>query len=171
LIITHNLESAITTIGEKTDIYYILTYVPHNPSKAGKIRIEVKDKRYKLFYDDNIRADYIEAYLKEKESKITMIGIKDAGFEKENLFFRLEGIMLKEINGEKKGNINIHILVKDEENRTVYDKSKTIYPDNNKVNINIKMDWLKKGNYNIVVEAYDLLTGKSTLEYLSTYAK
>jgi hypothetical protein len=88
LIITHNLESAITTIGEKTDIYYILTYVPHNPSKAGKIKIEVKNKKYKLFYDDNIRADYIEAYLKEKESKITTIGIKDAGFEKSNLFFR-----------------------------------------------------------------------------------
>lgn len=167
LITTHNLESAITTIGEKTDIFYILTYIPHNPSKAGKIRIEVKDKRYKLFYDDNIRADYIEAYLKEKESKITTIGIKDAGFEKSNLFFRLEGIMLKEIDGEKKGNIDIHILIKDEENRTVYDKSKTIYPDNNEVNININMDWLKKGNYNIVVEANDLLTGKSSCEYIS----
>jgi len=166
LIITHNLESAITTIGEKEDIYYILTYVPHNPLKAGKIKIKTKDKRYKLFYDDNIRANYIEAYLKEKESKIPMIGIKDAGFEKSNLFFRLEGIMLKEIEGEKKGNINIHILIKDEENKTVYDKSKTIFPVNSEININIKTDWLKKGNYSIVVEANDLLTGKSYLEYI-----
>jgi hypothetical protein len=52
--------------------------------------------------------------------------------------------MLKETDGEKKGNINIHILIKDEENKTVYNKRKTIYPDNNDVNININMDWLKR---------------------------
>lgn len=166
LITTHNLESAVKSISEKKDIYYILTYVPHDPSKAGKIKVKVKDKRYKLFYDDNIRADYIEEYLKAKETKITSIEIKSTGFEKNIFFFDLTGIMLKETNGVKKGIIKIHILVKDKNNKTVYDKSKIIYPAQKGTNIKINMDWLRKGRYNILVEAEDLLTGKSHQEYI-----
>ena len=64
---TGNLESALEHIEKREDITYMLTYSPADPDEVGKIRVEVGNRRYRVLYDDQMRADYIREYLRKKK--------------------------------------------------------------------------------------------------------
>ena len=163
---TANLEDALDEIEEKEDIYYMLTYSPRNPRQVGKIKVEIKDKGYRVVYDDQMRADYIRSYLKSKKLEIPDISIKSIKFEKKSLSFQVEDYHRKEWNNEKTGHIRIKIQIQDPDHKICYDKIRTISSRKDFFSISIEFPWMKKGRYDIILQVTDILSGQSTLNFL-----
>ncbi|MCK4837052.1 MAG: hypothetical protein KAT17_10450, partial [Candidatus Aminicenantes bacterium] len=69
------------------------------------------------------------------------------------------------------GMVNVHVQIKDEDNKTLYDQNKSLKPENTEVNIKISMDWMKKGKYNLIIDVEDLYTQKSAFKYLNLEVK
>jgi hypothetical protein len=150
---TGNLEKALDNIEDKEDIYYILTYAPRNPQN-------------RIIYDDQMRADYIMAYLKRKKLEIPDIYIKSMTFEKNALSFIIENYLQKEQNKINNGHVKIKIQIQDPHNRICYNKVKTITTQQDCFSISIKFPWMKKGRYDIILQVTDMLSGKSASDFL-----
>ncbi|MCK5057279.1 MAG: hypothetical protein KAT34_11525 [Candidatus Aminicenantes bacterium] len=166
LIASNDLESALRTISEKEDIYYMLTYAPDDPRETGKIKVEVSDKKYDVVYDSNMRADYIKEYLEKKRALSPTILLDDISFKEKKLRMEISNFLMQKTEEGRKGKISVQVRIKDEADRLVFDKNRFLVTDKKVTTITIDFDWLKKGNYNIIVDVSDMLSGKTAMEFL-----
>jgi hypothetical protein len=74
--------------------------------------------------------------------------------------------MHKELNKKTTGHIKVKIKIQNPENRICYDKAKTIATQKDSFSISIKFPWIKKGRYDIILQVTDMLSGKSTSDFL-----
>jgi len=168
LIASGNLKYALNKIQEKEDILYMLTYSPKNPKKIGKIRIVLNKKNHRIIYDDQMRADYIKNYLKNKKMEIPEIKIDKLHFKSNSLSLVISNFLLKKNNNGNHGNINVQIRILDNHNRELYNKNKNIVTKKNTFSISVKFPWLTKGRYDILLHVTDINTGKSALDYIQS---
>ena len=169
-ITSNNLVKSIKTISEKEDVYYMLTYVPVAPQgNAGKIKIKLKNRKrgYKVFYDDNLRADYIARYLKKMEKKTQTPGIKitDFSFREKVLSFTVSDYMMQAVDDGKTGagKMKVRIRLTDDANRLLFDQSKNFSAQKAEMKISLgAFKKIKKGEYHFLIDAIDLLTGKES---------
>ena len=166
LIASNDLKSALHSISERDDIYYMLTYAPENPEKIGKIKVVVNNKKYKVIYDNNMRADYIKEYLAKKSAGLPEIHIDSISFHEKKLSIAIGQFLRQETGSGERGKISVRVRIKDEEDKIVFNKSKCLIPDQDITTISINFDWLKKGKYNVLVNVTDILTGKTTENFL-----
>jgi hypothetical protein len=169
-ITSNNLVKSLDIVSEIEDAYYILTYIPHDPKKAGKLKIKAKNKKQKVLYDDNFRADYINQYLKKLEEKIKTpdIKIEDFSFDRKILAFTVTNYLLRENQGTgnngkmtKVGLIKVRIRVKDENNHSLFDQEKKLTAQKDQMEISLgAFKSLKKGEYDFFIDALDIFTGK-----------
>ncbi|MFC2155764.1 hypothetical protein ACFLRB_04660 [Acidobacteriota bacterium] len=170
LVTSANLETALNTISEEEDICYMLTYEPAHPEKIGKIKIAVTGKQgdYKVVYDKNMRASYIQDYLARREAENPDIKIKELVFKGKKLSLRISDFLLKEEKKGKKstGRINVHVRVEDMKGKNLFDKSRTLNPGGNITSVSIDFAELNRGEYYILVDARDEFTGNADLEFI-----
>jgi len=166
LIVSNKLKKSLEDVVRQEDTYYMLTYSPESEVKRGKIKVVVENKEYKIQYDNNIHADYISEYLKKRESEVTFVKLKDIGFFGKELSFRVTDIMRKDSGSVSEGSVKVHIVVKTPENKSVYDQSKIVRTKKGDLSIDIKMDWLKPGEYDLTIDVSDILSSRSAFEYL-----
>ena len=165
-ITSNDLVSSIDAITGIEDAYYILTYVPQDPEKAGKIKIKVDNKKYDVLYDDNFRVDYIGEYLKKLEAEIKTPDVKidKVSFKEKLLAFTVKGYLMKEINNKPGavGQIKIRIrLVNSADNSSLFDQARVLTAQKNELSISLPaFKSLQKGEYNFIIDAVDMLTGK-----------
>jgi hypothetical protein len=174
-ITSNNLVKSLDIVSEIEDIYYILTYIPHDPKKAGKLKIKVNNKKYKVLYDDNFRANYIDEYLQKLEEKIKTpdIKIENFSFDRKILAFTVTDYLLRENQGTgnngkmtKVGLIKVHIRVKDENNQLLFDQEKKLTAQKDEMEISLgAFQSLKKGEYDFFIDAVDIFTGKEVNIY------
>jgi hypothetical protein len=160
---TNDLAKGLETVTQTEDAYYMLTYVPKNPKRAGKLSIKVKGKKYKVLYDDNFRADYINAYFNKLEQKIQTpdVKVKDFSFKNKILAFTVADFMMRKIEGKNVGHLKIRIRLTDNNNKSLFDSAKTLEAQKNEMKISLPVfKSIKKGEYNILIDAQDLMTGK-----------
>ena len=171
LITTHNLSDAIKKISKKEDVLYMLTYAPSEGSKPGKIKINVGNKKYKVLYDNNMRADYITGYLKKRAKEENVVGIDKIEFKDKKLIFELNNFELIKNKEKKNGSIKVEIIVKDSVNNIIYEKAKIIYPERNHTDMVISFNWLRQGKYDLIIDVRDLVSSKTAFEYLKIEVK
>jgi hypothetical protein len=169
-ITSNNLVKSLDIVSEIEDVYYILTYIPHDPKKAGKLKIKVKNKKHKVLYDNNFRADYINEYLQKLEEKIKTpdIKIEDFSFDRKILAFTVTDYLLRgdqeaENNGKmtKVGLIKVRIRIKDQNNHSLFDQEKKLTAQKDQMEISLgAFKSLKKGEYDFFIDAVDIFTGK-----------
>lgn len=168
-ISSNNLVKSLERVSEKEDVYYVLTYVPADAAKAGKLHIKVeskdKKKKYKVFYDDNFRTDYIADRLEKlgEELQTPDIKIDDFSFKQNILSFTVTDYLLKEIAEEKdpEGRSIVRIRLTDKDNKPVYDQHRGLTARKDIIKITIKaFKKIKNGEYNFLIDALDLFTGK-----------
>jgi 5-hydroxyisourate hydrolase-like protein (transthyretin family) len=152
------------------DVYYILTFVPHNPKKAGKLKIKVKNRRCKVLYDNNFRYDYINEYLQKLEEKIKTpdIKIENFSFDRKILAFTVTNYLVKETDEKmtKMGRMKVHIRVRDTNNRSLFDQEKMLTAQNDQMKISLAaFKNLEKGEYDFFIDAMDIFTGKEANLY------
>ncbi|MEN8154741.1 MAG: hypothetical protein ABFR75_12045, partial [Acidobacteriota bacterium] len=165
LIVSNKLEVSIKKIEQSVDSYYMLTYSPTNDSKIGKIDVRVKGNNYKAFFDDNIRADYINDYIKKREREITEVRFKKISFKDKRLHLDITGVMMRKIGKILKGQIMLQISIRNDIGENIFNKTKMLNTRKDELNIKISMNWLKKGTYNLILEIVDLFTYKTIFNY------
>ncbi|MGD2088754.1 MAG: hypothetical protein PVH61_21425 [Candidatus Aminicenantes bacterium] len=165
-ITSNKLVASLEIIAEIEDVYYILTYAPQNPNVAGKLNIKVKDKKYKVFYDDNFRADYINEYLQKLEEKIKTpeIKLKTFSFDRKILAFTVTEYLMKKIKEQDKepvGMLKIRIRLVNRDNISLFDQEKVLTAQKNEMKISLgAFKKIKRGEYDFLIDALDMLTGK-----------
>jgi hypothetical protein len=122
---------ALGDIEDKEDITYMLTYSPRNTETVGRIRVEVADSKFKILYDDRMRADYIQAYLKKKKREIPDIQILNTRFENKTLSLDVKDyVMTARENETRKGRVFIEIEIMDSKNRSLIIRKRLLSPTN-----------------------------------------
>jgi hypothetical protein len=163
-ISSNNLVDSLQEVSEVEDVYYVLTYVPRDPKKAGKLKIKVKGKKYKILYDDNFRVDYITDYFKKLENKIKTPDVKvDAfSFKRKLLSFTLKNYMMRKIEKQPKpvGQLKVRIRIIDADNKPFFDKGRILTAVKEETKISIPFNTIKRGNYNFLIDVIDMFTGK-----------
>jgi len=168
-----DLVKSLDTIKQVEDAYYILTYVPTNPNKAGKLKIKVKGK-YNVLYDDNFRVDYINHYFTNLEKKIQTpdVKIENLSFKKKILAFKLKDFLMRKHEGKMKGQMNIRIRVTDTNSNVLWDKTRLLTAEKSELDVSLTtFKTIIKGEYNFLIDVKDLLTGKETDAHQSVVIK
>ncbi len=166
LIVSNKINTALNKIEEKEDILYMLNYSPEDPGEKGKIKVKVKNKDYKIYYDDNFRADYLREYLEKKKIKHSFIKIKKLEFKEKTLTMVISDFFMKKKAGTFRGKMSINIKIKTMGGETLLEKEKKIKASEDTVSISLLLNWLKQGEYNIVVNVKDQLTEKAAIDFL-----
>ncbi len=166
LVVSTDIVSSLKTISETEDALYLLTYAPPNPKKIGKIKVKVINGKYDILYDDNQRADYIADFLNRKELENPAIAFRDLSFADKKLTLALTRFAMRTVDGKSSGNLLIRIHVVSSSGQTVFDRSKKLEALKDPLSLSLGFDSLSSGRYDIVVEAQDLLNGKSCTDFL-----
>lgn len=168
LVSSANLISALDTIRESEDIYYMLTYEPEDPGKVGKLKVVVTDKthKYKVVYDKNMRSAYIRDYLAKKAAQDPEIKIVEMAFQGKRLGLLMSDFLIKEEAKALTGKLDVHIVVEDKDGKILFDKSHLLTPESKPAAMKIDFKWLTKGKYYILADVHDEWTGHSQLEFV-----
>jgi hypothetical protein len=161
LLTSTEIKESLRKIQEKEDVYYLLTYAPTQKQGMGKIKIKVKNGKYKVMYDDNIRADYINEYLEKREALIPSVKVTNLLFKNRKLSLQVENFLTLKKGAKAKGAVTIQIIITNERGKKLFDQSRTVTSDKKLFDISIQFNWLKKGKYDILINVKDLLTEKS----------
>lgn len=165
-ITSNNVAKSLDTVSKKVDIYYMITYAPQDPKHVGRIKVKVKKRGYKVLYDDNIRADYINDYFKKLEEKIKIpeIKIKDFSYNRSVLAFTIWDFLMRDIEENHVGKIQVRVRVTDKANNSLFDSQRVLTAKKAKFDISLKpfnsKRKLERGEYHFLIDAKDLLTGK-----------
>jgi hypothetical protein len=163
-ITSSNLVESLETVKQVEDVYYVLTYAPANPNKSGSLKIKTtKGRKYKVLYDNNFREDYITEYFSKLEQKIKTPDIKVKGFsfKKKVLVFTVSEYMMTAIEGKNAGRIKIRIRLVGADNTSLFDQAKLLTAQKKEMKISLPVfKSIKKGEYNFLIDAVDMVTGK-----------
>jgi len=165
-----DLLSALHAIEEREDFYYMLTYEPPNPKKIGKVKVAVNHPEYKLFYDDNIRSDYIDDYLKKRGASDPAIQLRKLSFAARVLQLEIATFRrakLDRATAGEQGRIEVALKVLDSSDKAVYDQRRALAVKESPAKLSVSFPWLQSGAYTIIVEVSDLLSGKSAMDALA----
>jgi hypothetical protein len=168
VIFSGNIGSALHSIVEREDISYVLTYEPTNPARKGKVRVALANPKYRLFYDDNIRADYIGEYLKKKKAQDPTLQLNRLRLVENKLQLEIVDFKMAETTKGLRGNLNVTVRIRDEQNQQLYDQNRTFLAKEGHVSVAIDFSWLKAGKYMFLVEVRDLLSEKTAMDILQT---
>ncbi len=168
---TTDLTNSLEKIIEKEDISYILTYVPEDSSRRGKLKIELSDNKYKLLYDNNQRADFIKRKMKKYLAKEKMVKIENLQFVDKKLVFKLINFELKKQKKIALGHLGINLIIKDQMGKILFDEKKGVNPAKDSTEMSIGFNWLKPGKYDLMIDVKDLLTNHKAFEYLKIEVK
>jgi hypothetical protein len=163
-ITSNKLAASLEIISEVEDVYYILTYVPHDPNVTGKLNIKVKNKKHQVFYDDNFRADYINEYLQKLEEKIKTpdIKINDFSFQGKILAFTVKNYIMKKAGDNNIGRIKVSIkLANSDNNAVLFDQARILTARKRETKISLDaFKEIRNGDYDFLIDVVDMFTGK-----------
>ncbi len=165
-ITSNDLVSSLDIVTEVEDVYYILTYAPKDPQKAGKLKIKVNNRKYNVLYDNNFRADYINEYFNSLEEKLDVpeIKIENFSFDRKILAFAVTDYLMKKIKEQDKepvGVMKIRIRLVNRDNISLFDQEKVLTAQKNEMKISLgAFKNIGKGEYNFLIDAVDMFTGK-----------
>ncbi len=161
LAATNEIDKALEAVSERADDFYVLTYEPSNAKKVGKIKVTVRGKKYKVLYDDNIRADYITAYLQKKEAGNPTVKVSDLAFENKKLSFLISDFSLAKVKDKATGMLSVRIRVVADGEESLFDQTKDLQADKNRISLNLGFSTLAPGRYDIIIDVLDRVSGKT----------
>lgn len=166
LIFSKNLQAALSTIEEKEDICYYLTYVPKDPKEVGKITVKVNRKGHDIVYDNNIKSYYMSNYLNRKKEDTPVIQLQKYEFTDKTLNLVIGRYSMKNRQNAESGQIDIRVRIKDGKSVVLFDENKVLTPQNSTTSVSLPFKWLAKGKYDIIIDVRDLVTGSEEKKFL-----
>jgi hypothetical protein len=165
LVVSNKLDTALDTISENEDVYYILTYVPSDLESVGKIKIETNNRKHKLVYSPKFRSGLRRDFIEGIDLDGIPIQIKKCNFQNKRLTLLVSDFYW---HNEEGGKLTIRVQVKNNTGASIFDQKKTINATKKQVNISLNFSNLDKGDYNFIVDVQDLYTNKTATEMIKT---
>ncbi len=164
VILSNNLNKSFDNFIKKKDILYLINYKPSK--KNPKIKIKIKNKRYKIKYDPNQFSDYIKDYMKKKRKENPEVEIFNFSFKHNTLYFGIRNFkMLKNKQRRKTGKILVSINITSPEGEIVYNKKRVLEFFKSKGKLSIRFTNLTKGIYYLYLDVYDVLSNKTSSRF------
>ena len=162
LTLTGDIESALAEIGNREDIYYILTYSPKNRRRAGKIKILPVNSAYEVFYDEDARLRPGERPAEHGPAgPDSAVEIREMVLRDKKLHLLIGGFATGMRGDKTGGRIGIGLVLRTRSGRILYQKCNTLASQQGTVKVSVNFSWLRKGSYKITVRVNDLLSGRS----------
>ena len=172
VVFSGDVGSALHQVEEKEDVYYVLTYEPSDPGRLGKVRVELPGyPAARLFYDDNIRADYIGEYLKKKRAEDPEVLIEGLRLDGRRLRVTIASFKMAEARKGREGRLDVAIRIRDDQDRQIYDQDRPFSVREPQVELTVDFRFLNPGRYTFLVEVRDLLTAKTAMDILQADAR
>jgi hypothetical protein len=182
---SNSAEEFYKEIASGDDICYMLTYVPgkEKPGRQRKIKVKVKNKKYRVYYDDGKRGVYFRQMMKKKRSEIPQIRIDRVEFNGNLLSLVVSGFKLPEppqtrpgkpdastvSNGANETKLPVRLQVFNacnDQQESLFDGVEMFTIDHlkqNKVKLEINFPKVPAGIYDVFVWVGDPLTGRNDL--------
>lgn len=149
---SNKISEALEKASQKEDYFYLLVYNPEENSSEKKRNIEVRVKKE--------GAEVI--HLKYFSGKVKVsLTITDFKISKRILKFSLINYMRIKAKEKLTGIADIKITIIDENSNKVYDEQKTLELIKNDTHISLNFDWLKPGDYFIIIQVVDKISQKT----------
>jgi hypothetical protein len=161
-----DLEKFYREITADHDIIYMLTYVPKKKEigKKKKIKVLVKNKKYRLYYDDGKRGSYFRRMMKKKQHEIPQIRIEQVNFNGNFITFVVSGFKIDE--QEPTTELAVRLQVFNRRSENIYDGVDTFTIKDlpiNKVKLQVELPRVPAGRYDVFIWVADPLTGKNDM--------
>ncbi len=155
-ILSNDIVESFKKVEEEEDIIYLIYYkqLVDNP----KIKIRMKNKKFKVKYDSQQFADYIKEYLEKKERENPEIKITNFLFNNNKLHFVLKDYKIEKFKEAKRGKVFVSIRIVSPDGVELFNQKKIIEPIKSITKIGIKLRSVKKGIAYLYLDVYDFLT-------------
>jgi hypothetical protein len=145
------------------DIFYMLTYVPKKREKQKKSRIKVivKNKKYRPYYDDGKRGSHFRKMIKKKTLETPQIRIDQVSVNGNFITIVVSHFKIDEKEPITELLVRLQVFTQQSEN--IYDGVETFTIkdlSNNKVRLQVELPKLPAGLYDLFIWVGDPLTGK-----------
>lgn len=154
----------------KENAFYVLSYAPLKKlKKKTSIKVSLKGdsapgKTYRLVYDRQQRPWHLKKkQAGKKPGKDSQIAVSGVSYIKGIMSVSLEDISMGTLDGEKSGKIHLKITILDDKAAQQNNVEKAFKCKKSSFKMRMKPPGLKKGNYQIVVQVRDLITGKNDI--------
>ena len=164
VVVSGDLGSALHAVEEKEDAYYVLTYEPKNPGRPGKVRVELDNPRCRLLYDDQVRSDYIAAYLEKRKAEEPTLQLDRLSLSGTRLRMDISSFRMAEAKARRTGRLRVAVTIRDGADRTLVEQSRELAASEARVSLTVDFPFLKPGKYYFLVEARDLLSGRAAMD-------
>ena len=125
-----------------------------------------------MFYNDDYWKNYFNRYIKKEKSETPSIQLKDLSFNKNIFFMIITNFQMKKNQNGETGKIIVRIRIRNRQDYKIqFDQSNTMLPQKDVVTISLNFPRLKKGNYDFVVDASDLISRKACINTLQVAIK
>jgi hypothetical protein len=161
-----NIEKFYREITADHDIFYMLTYVPEKREKRkkSKIKVTVKNKKYRLYYDNGKRGSYFRKMIKKKQHEIPQIRIEQVSFYGNFITFVVSHFKMDE--QEPITELLVRLQVFNRQSESIYDGVDTFTIKDlpiNKVKLQVELPKVPAGRYDVFIWVADPLTGKNDM--------
>lgn len=132
---------------------------------AVPLELEIKGKKYSVFYDDRTDSTFLKNRLAQKTAQIPSVRLENISFKSKTLSAAITGFYFRPSNSKKSpkgGKLNIHILILNSKGKTVFNQAKDMAAQKEKITLRIRFPKLIAGDYRIALRVKDLNTGKMT---------
>jgi len=161
---TNNMEKFVKKVSDREDVYYVLTYVPKKDKKKSKIKVTVTGKKkYRIVYDHQQRARYFRKIAQKVKEEIPRIRIKDVQLKEGILSAGISGVLLAPGQDGDIGKIILNIKLLSDKAVLISSAQKAFKTKMDSVPIKLRLPGLKAGNYQVIVEANDINSGRNDL--------
>lgn len=157
---SNNVLEAMTKACQKEDYYYLLVYSPHEDIESKERKIKVKVNR------PDVEVISLKKLPEKVEPFITIAGFK-AG--RKTVRFSLLNYKMSKIKGKTTGIADVKVTLFDENTKKVFDQGKTLNFTKKETHVSLNFNWLKSGNYFIIIQAMDKIANES--DVFSAYIK
>lgn len=165
VLTSNRTEKFIKDITTREDIIYVLTYAPNTGKKRKKpkLTVKVKNKNYRVTYDNKKRLKSFNYMVKRLTKNIKDLEIESLSCSGDMVTFKLKNIQVVQYEGKKFGAVEARIKILDQHSRFITGFKKVFKKEKlaGEGTIRIKLPSLGKGRYHIVLEVKDLFSLKS----------
>lgn len=152
------------SLGKVNDIFYLLLLNPEYSSQPKKIEIKLPYHDHRILYPSEIRPGFIAASDLETALQSWKPDISEIAFNQNKLSIIISNLSPEKTKKSRKGKIQVHIQIVDNQNRLLFDEQKSLLIEKDTIGITLGIDWLKRGKHTVIIEIMDLFTGMADLK-------
>jgi hypothetical protein len=163
LIASNNLKKSLETVQAKEDIYYVLTYAPENPDlKTRKINVKVTKSKCRVFFDDNVRAIFMENFVDRMKQKTNTPDVKleNFAYKEDKLHFSIKDFLRQSVSNKNIGRLQVRVKILNNRGTPLTDSTNSVEAIKEEMDFSIPFK-LTEGEYTIFINVTDLLTNKN----------